>query len=513
MNIQRTVFALILAVSAVTYGAEPQVFFGLLHGHTSFSDGSGDPDEAFEMAREAGLDFMAITEHNHRQAAGDDGVFLTPELYGQLIQSAKEHTVTDKFVAIWGQEFSTISSGNHVNIFFADRICDVGNGDFKKLYEEWLPDHAEVPFIQFNHPNVSKDQNPNTKKKERNNDYGIDDYDQDFAQLVQAAGGRTALIELIIGPAFSEATDKPHHNGSHERDYRFYLNQGFRLAPSVGQDNHNKTWGKATHARMGVWAEKLTAAALIDAIRDRRCYASEDENLTLSFTVDGQWMGSVIGPNPSGNAQIVVKLQDEDEPDATYRVKLFYDDAIGGDEAKVIEDQSLSAGELEATFVHSPVVGGYYFVKVTQDGDDHRDDAWSAPVWIGAVEFAAELAAANTDDPQRSEIDWTEAENYVGQEATVSGQLIRSYNHQNKAVFFNFDEDYENTLTLIILRSDFEQFGGLTGVAELQRRLVNKVVRVKGPISLYRNERVQLRLTEPGQILAVTESAPFADDE
>src|SRR5262245_21670963 len=102
-------FAVLLTVSTGAFGAEPKVFFGLMHGHTSFSDGSGDPDEAFEMAKDAGLDFMAITEHNHRQAAGDDGVFLTPQLYGQLIQSAKEHTEPDEFVGIWGQEFSTIS--------------------------------------------------------------------------------------------------------------------------------------------------------------------------------------------------------------------------------------------------------------------------------------------------------------------------------------------------------------------------------------------------------------------
>src|SRR5687767_13781415 len=199
---------------AASLAAEPKVFFGLMHGHTSYSDGDGEPPEAFEMAKEAGLDFLAITEHNHHQAAGDDGVFLTPHLYGQLIQAAREATVPDEFVAIWGQEFSTISSGNHANLFFANEICNVPNGDFKALYEQWLPAHPEVPFIQFNHPGVNKDRNPRTKRKERNNDYGIDDYDQDFEALVQAAGGHTALIELIIGPAFSDHTDAPHHNGS-----------------------------------------------------------------------------------------------------------------------------------------------------------------------------------------------------------------------------------------------------------------------------------------------------------
>jgi hypothetical protein len=81
----------------------------------------------------------------------------------------------------------------------------------------------------------------------------------------------------------------------------------------------------------------------------------------------------------------------------------------------------------------------------------------------------------------------------------------------------DYDQDFaqpvENTLTLIVLKSDFSKFGGLNGLRDLQLRLVNKAVRIRGAISLYRNERVQLRLTDPSQILAVTESVPVPDDD
>src|SRR3954447_15448391 len=86
--------------------AEEKVYFGLLHGHTSFSDGSGKPDDAFKMARDAGLSFFAVTEHNHKQAAGPDGIFLTPALHSDLVKSARDHTKDGQFVAIWGQEVS-----------------------------------------------------------------------------------------------------------------------------------------------------------------------------------------------------------------------------------------------------------------------------------------------------------------------------------------------------------------------------------------------------------------------
>ena len=364
----RTTLLLCILATRIASAQEMKVYFGLLHGHTSFSDGSGDPDEAFSMGKEAGLDFMAITEHNHSKAAGTDKIFLTPPLYGKLIQSARQHTVPGEFLAVWGQEVSTISAGNHANIFFADEICRMPNGDFKFLYEQFLPAHGEVPFIQFNHPGVRKDQNPKTKADERNNDYGIDDYDGDFDQLVGAAGRHVALVELIIGPAFAKATSKPHQNGKHENDYLFYLNKGFRVGPSVGQDNHFKTWGTATHARMGVWMTKLTPEGFIEAIRERRCYASEDENIEVRFTVNGAMMGSVIPA--AETASIKVSVSDDDEPDARYRVQLFFDDAIGGEEAEILENEALPEGSHETEFVHTPIAGGYYFVKIIQRGDD-----------------------------------------------------------------------------------------------------------------------------------------------
>ena len=47
------------------------VYFGNLHSHTSYSDGSGTPDDAYRHARNtAGLDFLAVTEHNHRWSEG-----------------------------------------------------------------------------------------------------------------------------------------------------------------------------------------------------------------------------------------------------------------------------------------------------------------------------------------------------------------------------------------------------------------------------------------------------------
>lgn len=62
--------ASITAFSAPAFAQTADVHFGNLHAHTSYSDGSGTPAEAYRMACDAGLDFYAITEHNHDKGDG-----------------------------------------------------------------------------------------------------------------------------------------------------------------------------------------------------------------------------------------------------------------------------------------------------------------------------------------------------------------------------------------------------------------------------------------------------------
>ena len=121
------------------------------------------------MAKANGLDFFAVTPHNHLMAEGGavhtfpnrkDGVLIAkqPELYnsttpvnftrkwknGQteshsnqksVISAAKDETDSN-FLAIYGQEFSTGSGGNHINVFGITDVINVENGRFDLLLQE-----------------------------------------------------------------------------------------------------------------------------------------------------------------------------------------------------------------------------------------------------------------------------------------------------------------------------------------------------------------------------------------
>lgn len=387
----------IVAVLALagTASAQDNVYFGTLHAHTSYSDGSGKPAEAYTTARANGLQFLMLSEHNHADAERGakeraDGVMIatSPQLYAgsgpdTLKTAAGKATKDGTFVALWGQEFSTISKGNHVNVFGAPKVIDVPSGEFKTLVG-WLDanhdDAGLPPLVQFNHP----DWEPH-----EDNNYGRDDWGHDDAAWVAAMGQKTGLIEVLNGTATKPGVNLK--TTAHETEYFEYLNLGFRLGPTAGHDNHYKNWGTSTQARTGVVAKSLTRADLMSALRARHTFASEDDNLRVIFRGNGGLMGDVVAaPAQDEELALTVEIVDPDEPNARYHVEVFRDRPGGPTERKPIQSYDFTGDThgpkpLDGVFFQTP--GDYIFLKVTQrsvsaDDEIDRDRLWTAPIWF-----------------------------------------------------------------------------------------------------------------------------------
>ncbi len=114
------------------FDAPPQEYtlrMGSLHGHSRYSDGMGTPKEIFTKAKQEGLDFYAITDHNHLAARGGikDGdprsvdqsgtptVAEKPIYYSQTFADGAAVSQEGKFVALVGLEMGTIGKvgGGH----------------------------------------------------------------------------------------------------------------------------------------------------------------------------------------------------------------------------------------------------------------------------------------------------------------------------------------------------------------------------------------------------------------
>jgi hypothetical protein len=400
------------------------VYRGLLHAHTMFSDGSGTPEEAYKMAKDNKLNFFAVTEHNHAQAEAGakdrmDGVLIATqhELYNgnsavavkwtkkengtvktgtmnvkPLIKSAKD-AGTSNFVALYGQEFSTISSGNHMNVIGIDRVIEVPNGDFAgliHLLEQIKGEGKQVPVLQLNHPDFRADIFYNSDKG-MFNDYGIDakDLGPHFKNMVAKIDPYVSLIEVLSGPAMEKKYERNDPDDSHENDYFFYLKQGLHVSPSAGHDNHYKTWGSVTESRMGVWATELSEKALYDAFNNNRTFASEDRNLSVYYKVNDQVMGSSVQMEEEAELKIELKITDDDEPKAVYKVKVY-----GGDIEQELSTAATKWMEADGLIQEVEIIGNgnftikdvrasgkasFVYLKIAQKDGDRL---WTAPIWI-----------------------------------------------------------------------------------------------------------------------------------
>lgn len=100
-------------------------------------------------------------------------------------------------------------------------------------------------------------------------------------------------------------------------------------------------------------------------------------------------------------------------------------------------------------------------------------------------------------------ISWQDAEKYVGQDVIVEGQVVRTYN-SGKAAFLNFDENWRDTLSVVIFASDFSAFP-----EPPDQRYLHQFIRVSGRVKMYRGAP-EIIVSSPDQIEVVEEGGSLA---
>ncbi len=218
------------------------VYWGHLHGHTSYADGPAPPYYTLALARQAGLHFSALTDPARQ---------LSAARWNASQAQADQATVPGQFVALPGLEWST-DTGGHVNLFNVD--SPLTPTDLPALYS-WLAAHPTV-IAQLNQADRST-----------GFDFSFD------------AGAAPMVTLAEIGPddpAFAR------HNSA-----------GWQVAPTHSglQHPHQQL---DTSARTGLLAPALTQADLLAAMRARRAFATTDPNLALALQVGETWMGGTL---------------------------------------------------------------------------------------------------------------------------------------------------------------------------------------------------------------------------
>ena len=369
-------FSWFFTVGKTTY----QPYFGQLHSHTQYSDGSGTLDSALSYIRSlpdsANVQFVAFTDHSNyfdsKNAPNVEAALYDTSLVKDSDASHSWKTYKDTIaqfnkdnagdmVAIGGFEMTWSGGPGHINTFNTPGIVSRNNSTLnnktadagmKAYYALLSQEEGKNSISQFNHPGTT---------------FGNF---KDFNYWDPVIDSRMYMVEVGNGEGQIGA-------GGYYPSYEQYimaLDKGWHLAPTNNQDNHQGKWGNANDARDVILTDNFTEEGIYDAIRALRMYATEDKNLELGYTVNGLMMGSRIETVP-GKLDIEVSVYDPDRTDSIAKVEVVVN---SGKVAHVWDDPAeFKSGTLSVTLAPEY---SYYFIRVTQkDGDL----AVTSPVWVG----------------------------------------------------------------------------------------------------------------------------------
>ena len=373
-------------------GGEYNFYFGNQHSHSAYS---GDralglatslglpefdtavyevetPAHLYDEAKKHGCDFFAVTDHSNvgelidpatgARAEGQTWYYsngFTDEHWEMTKAFAREKT-TEDFAALHGYEFSRnkdeggrghMNALNTINWETAFPTEHTFEFFFAKMREEMK---LSKIVVSMNHAGLNQYNNFQYRTKENN----------DFVRLMEI---------------WNVGGEKQHLRASTEKAWAL----GWKVAPVYASDVHGVPGIAGTSRCMtGVLASELTPEAVIDALYERRAYATRVKYLQLEMRVNGVMMGAALDARPEGDT-LEVSVYAED----LNRTFLSHAEIIGAYyNAEGIPDQHVLASlplskKITSVSASVPNVYDYYYAKIYRlEGEDVI--AYSAPVWM-----------------------------------------------------------------------------------------------------------------------------------
>ena len=341
------------------------IYFGQIHAHTNISDGAGSLEDALSHASKVNnLDFIIITDHsnsidNEKNSKITENVDTSENDEWTYAHNLVKKYSTDKFTCAYGYEMTWSNGLGHMNTFNTKGFQSRTQKDYS-TYSTALNNYyvalrtAPDSISQFNHPGTT-----------------FGDF-QDFAYYSEENDALITMIEVGNGEGAIGSS-------GYFPSYEYYiraLDKGWHVAPTNNQDNHKGLWGDANTARTVMLADTNSEEAIYDAMRNYRIYATEDNDLSIYYTLDNNVMGSILDKDAVGDT-VELKADIKDPTDSAIgKVEVIVN---GG---KVVASQNIDKSEATVSFT-VPSAYSYYFIKISQND---KDIAVTAPVWVGKVE-------------------------------------------------------------------------------------------------------------------------------
>ncbi len=344
----------------VTPSGSSRIYWGDLHGHSGLSDGTGTVEDYFRFARDvAGLDIVSLTDHDHWGVLHLDE---NPAIWRSIAEHTASFHVPGKFVTLLGYEWTSWEYGHRHVLYFSDR------GDLYSSID-----------LDFNTPNELWDalRGRDVITVAHHSAGGPIATDWSYAPDPQLE----PITEVVSVHGVSEAMDSPSviyrpQPGNFVRDV---LDRGYRFGFVGSGDSHDGHPGLAHLANGGtggvaaIIASDLTRPAILEAIRNRRVYATSGPRIYLRAALSTYPMGAIV-PH--------AKLRSEDGQVSLYVHSVGTDEITWLDVVRSgqVTRSSINKDRFEVLVpIDNPQPGEYFYVRIVQaDGGL----AWSSPIYV-----------------------------------------------------------------------------------------------------------------------------------
>lgn len=342
-----------------------KTLWGEIHGHTGLSDGTGTLEDYFTAARdEAGLDFCAVTDHDH-------GGIGQPELPGEKWEQTQKAAAVfyepGRFSTLLGYERDSSPWYSNLCVYYRSGQADMLLGEHpgeisREELSRWL---AREDVLLIPHHTAELRQ-------------GVH-----FTALPLEL--MTPLIEVVSKWGASEYFNnpKPIRRETRFGHWRDALEKGAVMGCVGGSDVHSPhpgmdhaSGGNLRYDNPGVVAVLSTEnsrEAIFDALKARRCYAANGVGMEVDLRVNGAVMGDVTEQPENGERLIYARAK------GTAAIKKFDLVKNGRDYISEHVDGEDQEAEFVLTDLEAERERDYYYVRLTQiDGRQ----AWSSPIWV-----------------------------------------------------------------------------------------------------------------------------------
>jgi hypothetical protein len=390
-------------------------YFGNLHSHTGFSDGSQDfatsgintPAGAYPFAKlSQNFNFLGISEHNHNTAG------FSASNWSVGINQANAANQDGTFLCLFGMEWGVSSTYNgHVLIYGFPQLIGWESGNYqifnaKTDYDGLFKKVKNQPgaFVTLAHP-------------------GFTDFTTNGASATALANApyNSAYDSAIVGTPLrsglynsTNLDYSAYPAGNYFAYYQKLLSKGYHLGMTYDHDNHNTTFGRATAGRLVILAPSLTRADFYTAMQNMHFYGSDDWNAKVSFNMNGNIMGSIL--TGSNNPTFNVTHNDVDgELADSIKIWRGISNNVALGQIVSITKQNNTASYTDNNM--QPGIEYYYYAEIKQ-----TDGQWivTSPIWY------TNTSVAGVKEDKLS-LDFNYFPNPVSQQLSISAYEIDHY--------------------------------------------------------------------------------------